>query len=157
MANCFWFYSILAGWSTWQWVFLNFSQNFWSFDTPNTPGCASAVFAENEIWNRLKQFLPVQCDFKKIIIIITNLKKDRMKIFVRLWWQEAAGFTSCNLRGPHSLLFEFMIICERVDFWNVMPGSQPNISAIKRTRCSFTFVWKRRKNTYEVWLSLFFA
>ena len=29
MANCFWFYSILAGWSTWQWVFLNFSQKFW--------------------------------------------------------------------------------------------------------------------------------
>ena len=27
---------------------LNFSQNFWSFDTPDTPGCASAVFAENE-------------------------------------------------------------------------------------------------------------
>ena len=41
--NGFWFYSILAGWSTWQWVFLNFSQNFWSFDTPDTPGCASAV------------------------------------------------------------------------------------------------------------------
>ena len=49
--NGFWFYSILAGWSTWQWVFLNFSQNFWSFDTPDTPGCASAV-----IWNHcLKQ------------------------------------------------------------------------------------------------------
>ena len=48
MANCIWFYSILAGWSTWQWVFLNFSQNFWSIDTP---GCASAV-----IWNHcLKQ------------------------------------------------------------------------------------------------------
>ena len=62
MANCFWFYSILAGWSTWQWVFLNFSQNFWSFDTPDTPECASAVFAENEIWNRLKQFLPVCSD-----------------------------------------------------------------------------------------------
>ena len=38
----------------------NFSQNFWSFDSPNTPGCASVVFAENEsvvfaeneIWNR---------------------------------------------------------------------------------------------------------
>ena len=59
MANCFWFYSILAGWLTWQWVFLNFSQNFWSFDTPDTLGCASAVFAENEIWNRLKRFLPV--------------------------------------------------------------------------------------------------
>ena len=48
--NGFWFYSILAGWSTWQWVFLNFSQNFWSFDTHDTPGCASAV-----IWNHLKQ------------------------------------------------------------------------------------------------------
>ena len=50
--NGFWFYSILAGWSTWQWVFLNFSQNFWSFDTPDTPGCASAV-----IWNRFEPFL----------------------------------------------------------------------------------------------------
>ena len=59
MANCFWFYSILAGWSTWEWVILNFSQNFWPFDALDTPGCASAVFDENEIWNRLKQFLPV--------------------------------------------------------------------------------------------------
>ena len=50
--NDFWFYSILAGWSTWQWVFLNSSQNFWSFDTPDTPGCASAV-----IWNRFEPFL----------------------------------------------------------------------------------------------------
>ena len=58
MANGFWFYSILAGRSTWQWVFLNFSQNFWSFDTPDTHGCVSAVIAENEIWNRIKQFLP---------------------------------------------------------------------------------------------------
>ena len=41
--NGFWFYSILAGWSTWQWVFLNFLQNLWSFDTYDTPGCASAV------------------------------------------------------------------------------------------------------------------
>ena len=48
--NGFWFYSILARWSTWQRVFLNFSQNFWSFDTHDTPGCASAV-----IWNHLKQ------------------------------------------------------------------------------------------------------
>ena len=47
--------------------------------------------------------------------------------------------------------------CEMVNFWNVMPGSQPNISAIKRTRCSFTFVWKRRKNTFKIWLSPFFA
>ena len=59
MANCFWFYSSLAGWLTWQWVFLNFSQKFWSFDTPDSPGCASAMFAENEIWNRSKRFLPV--------------------------------------------------------------------------------------------------
>ena len=61
--NGFWFYSMMGGWSTWQWVFLNFPINFWSFDTHDTPGCASAVFAENqsenEIWNRLKQFLPV--------------------------------------------------------------------------------------------------
>ena len=58
----FWFYSILAGWLTWQLVFLNFSQNFWTFDTLETPGSVSAVFAEIEIWNRLKQFLPV-CDW----------------------------------------------------------------------------------------------
>ena len=51
MVNGFWFYSILDGWSTWQWAFLNFSQNFWSYDTPDTPGGASVVFAENEIWN----------------------------------------------------------------------------------------------------------
>ena len=52
--NIFSFYSILAGWSTWQWVFLNFSQNFRSFDTHDTPGCASAV-----IWNPLKQILAI--------------------------------------------------------------------------------------------------
>ena len=34
--NGFWFYSILSRWSTWQWVFLDFSQNF-SFLTPLTP------------------------------------------------------------------------------------------------------------------------
>ena len=61
--NGFWFYSMMGGRSTWQWVFLNSPINFWSFDTHDNPGCASAVFAdnqsENEIWNRLKQFLPV--------------------------------------------------------------------------------------------------
>ena len=59
LANGFWFYTILAWWSTWQWVCLNFSQNFWSFDTIETSGSVSTVFAENEIRNRLKQFLPV--------------------------------------------------------------------------------------------------
>ena len=59
MAHCFWFYSMMGEWSTWQWVVLDFSQFFWSIDTPETPGSVSAVFAENEIWNRLKQFLPV--------------------------------------------------------------------------------------------------
>ena len=61
----------MAGWSTWQWVILNFSQNFLSFDTLDTPGCASAVIAdsesENEIWNRLKQFLPVCVQSYRII------------------------------------------------------------------------------------------
>ena len=53
--NGFCFYSILAGWSTWQWVLSNFSQNFWSFDTLDTPGCASAV-----IWNHcLKQIAAI--------------------------------------------------------------------------------------------------
>ncbi len=46
-------------WSTFQLLFFNFSQKFWSLNIPVTPGCASVVFAENEIWNRLKQFLPV--------------------------------------------------------------------------------------------------
>ena len=59
----FWLYSMMGGWSTWQWVVLDSSQFFWSFDTPETPGSVSVVFAdnqsENEIWNRLKQFLPV--------------------------------------------------------------------------------------------------
>ena len=61
--NGFWFYSMMGGWSTWQWVVLDSSQFFWSFDTPETPGSVSVVFAdnhfENEIWNRLKHFLPV--------------------------------------------------------------------------------------------------
>ena len=51
--NGFWFYSILAGWLTWQWEFLNFSQNFGSFDTPDTSGCASAVIQNHclkQIW-----------------------------------------------------------------------------------------------------------
>ena len=59
MANCFWFYSMMGEWSTWQWVVLDFSQFFWYFDTPETPGSVSVVCAENEIWNRLKQFLSV--------------------------------------------------------------------------------------------------
>ena len=46
-----WFYLKMVEWSTWQWIFLNFSQNFWPFDTSDTSGCASAV-----IWNHcLKQ------------------------------------------------------------------------------------------------------
>ena len=49
------FYSIFASWSTWKWVFLKFPQNFWSFDTPDIPGCASAV-----IWYRFEPFLQ-QC------------------------------------------------------------------------------------------------
>ena len=61
--NGFWFYSMMGGWSTWQWVVFNTSQFFWSFDTPETPGSASVVFADNQsetkIWNRMKQFLPV--------------------------------------------------------------------------------------------------
>ena len=65
--NGFWFYSMMGGWSTLQWVFLYSSQFFWSFDTPETPqtpGSVSAVFAENEIWNRLKQFRPVHCSVR---------------------------------------------------------------------------------------------
>ena len=51
MANLFWFYSMIGKWSTCQWVVLDFWQFFWSFDTPQTPGSVSVVFAENEIWN----------------------------------------------------------------------------------------------------------
>ena len=47
----------------WGWVVWDSSQFFWSFDTHETPGSVSIVFAdnqsENEILNRLKQFLPV--------------------------------------------------------------------------------------------------
>ena len=57
--NGIWFYSILAEWSTWKWVFLNFSQHFWSFNTPDTPGCMSAV-----IWNIFEPFL-LQCSVCK--------------------------------------------------------------------------------------------
>ena len=97
--NGFWFYSMMGGWSTWQWVFSNSSQNFWSFDTPDTPGCASAVFAdnqsENEIWNRLKQFLPVCHDycwrFCSMFIHLLNVIKQDWKLFqpykLRNTWQ----------------------------------------------------------------------
>ena len=59
IGKLFLFYSLMDEWLTWQWVVLDFSQLFWSFDTPKTPGSVSPVFAKNEIWNRLKQFLPV--------------------------------------------------------------------------------------------------
>ena len=84
MANCFWFYSILAGWSTWQWVFLNFSQNFWSFDTPDTPGCASAVFAVNEIWNRLKRFLPVCIPDSRVRLLVLDCETKGWKLKNRI-------------------------------------------------------------------------
>ena len=35
--NIFWFYSILAGWSTWQWVFFEFPWNFLFFWHPWHP------------------------------------------------------------------------------------------------------------------------
>ena len=45
---------------------LDSSKFIWSFDTPEIPGFVSTVFAdnqsENEIWKRLKQFLPVCFD-----------------------------------------------------------------------------------------------
>ena len=44
-------FSLIRFWILLWNVFLNFSLNFWSFDTPDTPKCASAV-----IWNHcLKQ------------------------------------------------------------------------------------------------------
>ena len=82
MANGFWFYSILAGWSTWQWVFLNFSLNFWSFDTPDTPGCASAV-----IWNHcLKQVWVVPPTVPCPPGIIGLKCNSCMYISVYVWW-----------------------------------------------------------------------
>ena len=42
--NGFLFYSILAGWLTWQWVFLNFSQNSWSFDILTPLGVRPQLF-----------------------------------------------------------------------------------------------------------------
>ena len=105
--NGFWFYSILAGWS---WVFLNFSQNCRSFDTPDTPGCASAV-----IWNHcLKQIVAIhptveynsrkkisllwQHNFRiavdrvayvfgkgSILVILQNQETCIMQLFVVVW------------------------------------------------------------------------
>ena len=55
--NGFWFYSMMGGRSTWQWVVLDSSQFFWPFGTSEIPGSVSEVFAdnqsENEIWDRL--------------------------------------------------------------------------------------------------------
>ena len=78
--NLFGFYSILAGWSTWQWVFLNFSQNFWSFDTNDTPGCASAV-----IWNHLKQIWGIPPTISLLFSLSwgPDTKLDH-------WWQHRA-------------------------------------------------------------------
>ena len=82
---------------TWQLSFLKSSQNFWSFDTPDTPGCLSAVFAdnqsENEIWNRFKQFLPVWLgsDFVKQLSRI-QIQKGRK---VLLWNQVKSKMEAC--------------------------------------------------------------
>ena len=83
MANCFWFYSMMGEWWTWQWIVLDFSNIFWSFDTPETPGSVSVVFAENEIWNRLKQFLPV---WDKVIWqVLQNFRlKKKEKLVIKV-------------------------------------------------------------------------
>ena len=75
--NGFWFCSILAGWSIWQWVFLNFSQNFWSFDTPGTPGCVSAV-----IWNRFEPFL-LRCNCTLWLVATFSFCYE---IWMKCWW-----------------------------------------------------------------------
>ena len=69
MANCFWFHSILAGWSTWQWVFLNFSQNFWSFDTLTPLGVHPQWFEIT--WNRYERFL-LLCMWEMKDILLTS-------------------------------------------------------------------------------------
>ena len=94
--NGFWFYSIMAGWSTWQWIFFNFSQNFWSFDTPDTPGCASEV-----IWNRFEPFL-LQCTVMTLCLFHFQVKIGPFSystvwgqngrfvtIWGECWWQQS--------------------------------------------------------------------
>ena len=52
------------------------------YDIPDTPGGASVVFPENEIWNRLKQFLPVcPCGIGIIKITSTELVIFRWNSF----------------------------------------------------------------------------
>ena len=48
------------------------NEHFWIShkisDTPDTPGGASVVFPENEIWNRLKQFLPFPFESQRNVL-----------------------------------------------------------------------------------------
>ena len=44
---------MMGGWSTWQWVVLDSSQFFSSFDTPETPRSVSVVFADNQSENEI--------------------------------------------------------------------------------------------------------
>ena len=81
--NGFWFYSILAGWSNWQWLFLKLSQKFWSFDTPDISGSASAM-----IWNRLQQFLS---EWKSL-----SLFRSKVFFSLRFLIVEADGFFQCK-------------------------------------------------------------
>ena len=62
--NFFWFYSILAGWSTCQWVSLSFSINFWSFDTSEI-----TRFFSSTIWLGVTNYQINRFFWSKICVI----------------------------------------------------------------------------------------
>ena len=94
--NGFWFYSILAGWSTWQWVFLNFSQNFWSFDTPDTPGFLSEV-----IWNRFEPFFLQRMG----LLPCTSCLKEVKKLKCLQYWHTYSHMLALRIEPRWSHIF----------------------------------------------------
>ena len=61
--NGFWFYSNMAGWLTWQWVFLNFSQ----ISGLLTPLGMHPQWFETTIWNRYEWFLLLWYVYYRVI------------------------------------------------------------------------------------------
>ena len=119
--NGLWFYLMMGGWSTWQWVFFNSSQNFWSFDTPDTPGCASTVLvdnqSENKIWNRSKQFLPVWCS-KGILSMKSIFKTVFQEIFMLMDFSTLFG-PECTYSDGSSTLQKLSVLILSKVIWSM--------------------------------------
>ena len=138
-----WFYSILAGWSTWQWVFLNFSQNFWSFDTPDTPRCVSAV-----IWNRFDPFLLQWQLANKLFDHINKIYNQnshilKMRLILRLI-TFAAIISYCSISA-----LNFINKCYKC----TDPEKNVQSSMEHKWLCySITFIWPSfKKINWHVW------